>query len=166
MLLSLVKVSTFLGLGRRNLWMRSWILLVSSSRLSLSWHRGSHMSGRQSQVAGRCQMSTDDHGWFARVCDAGPMWTKLTISRNIFPEINRKQNTGSSLSGKTDQYPDSWKRRVRGSEMWKEGRKSVCLTGELATFRQKCPLTSLIRQNAVNLYFLDAIASLQPSNLH
>ena len=24
----------------------------------------------------------------------------LTISRNIFPEINRKQNTGSSLSGK------------------------------------------------------------------
>ena len=83
------------------------------------------------------------------------VWTilTLTISRNI-SEINRKQNTGSSLSGKTDQYPDSWRRRVRGSEMWKEGRngKSVCLTGELATFRQKCPLTSFRCKTRINLY--------------
>ena len=63
---------SFLGLGRRNLWMRSWSLLLSSSRMLLSWHSGSHMSGRQNSVSGRCQgdvskMITDG------LCDAEPM---------------------------------------------------------------------------------------------
>ena len=94
-------------------------------------------------------MAQDDHWWFPRVCDAEPMPMLTTDNLpQYFPEINRKQNTGSGLSGKTDRYPDS--RRRQGSEMWKEVYKcNVCFwRGRLASFIRNYPLTSFSGKNA------------------
>ena len=136
--------------------MSSWILLLSSSRMLLSWHSGSHISG--SSVSGRCQI--DVSRWslkVSRVCDAEPMcglywhWQ----SPAIFLRSIESKTPGPAYQGKRINiltHGGAGAGEVKCER--KEGRngKSVCLTGRLATFRQKCPLTSFRCKTRINLY--------------
>ena len=80
--------------------MSSCILFASLSWLSLSWHNGSHISDSNIWLNDPIWITYGWHVCVVCVVSDQCLCALLTISRNIFPEINRKQNTGSSLSGK------------------------------------------------------------------